>query len=171
LGAVDAETQAKLGLDGAVCAPLVPERVFVSAEHVEIDSANFMHAKFEAEVGVSVGDTLLPLPCVEIADCSFTAWRLPAFGVVADACLQSMMVFGRATTAVETVRVVVSHDGVTVATGTQDWGGATARLNVLPAGASATHVATGAMTPLLEVIPGEWVFDFGPLGGITVLVR
>lgn len=171
LGAVDAQTQAKLGLDGPVSAPLVPERVFLLSEHLEIDSANFLHAKFEAEVGITVDGTLLPLACVEIADCSFTAWGLPPFGVVADACLQSMMIFGRVTTPVETVQVVVSHNGVTVASGTQDWGGAVARLEVLPAGAGATHVATGAITPLLDVSPGEWVFDFGPLGSITVLVR
>jgi len=171
LGAVDAETQSRLGLDGPVCAPLVPDRVVLSCDRLEIDSADFLHAKFEAEVGISVGSTLLPIACVEIADSSFTAWRLPSFGVIADGCLQSMMLFGPPTSPQDTVQVEVSHNGLVVASGTQDWAGAAARLNVLPANTGATHVATGSMTPLLDVTAGEWLFDFGSLGKITVLVR
>ena len=171
LGAVDSATQQRLGLDGPVCAPLVPDRVVVSATRVEIDSVDFLHAKFEGEVGIHVSESLAPVVCVEIADSRFEGWKLPSYGVVADGCLQGMMLFGVVGAATDSVHIDVTHDGHVVASGDQDWSGAAARLSVLPPDAGATYVATGAVTPLLDVTPGEWTFDFGTLGCITVVVR
>jgi 2-keto-4-pentenoate hydratase len=171
LGAVDGATQARLGLDGPVCAPVVPTRVLTDVTHAEIDSSDFLHAKFEAEIGVLVGPDLSMMPCVEIADSRFEAWRLPPFGVVADGCLQSMLVFGSASTPQESISVEVRHDSDLVASGRLRWQVAVERLAVLPGGCAATHVATGAVTELIDVTPGEWTFDFRSAGRVSLAVR
>lgn len=174
LGAVDAPTQERFGLTGPVFAPLVPSCVRVDASQVTISRDAFVHAKFEAEVGVHVGvdGELNAMACVEIADSRFEGWRLPPFGLLADAALQGMMLFGPEVAPPATpVHVDVFHDGALIASGDQGWSESTARLEVLPHDADATHVATGAVTALFDVTEGEWTFDFGALGRLVVTVQ
>ncbi|CAB4951643.1 MAG: hypothetical protein F2881_05950 [Actinobacteria bacterium] len=174
LGAVDAPTQERFGLNGPVCGPLVPSNVRVEATQVTIARSDFIHAKFEAEVGVGVGadGELRAMPCVEVADSRFEGWKLPPFGVLADGALQGMMLFGPGVAPPSTpIHVDVVRDGVLLASGDQGWPESAVRLDVLPHDANATHVATGALTALFDVIEGEWTFDFGTLGRLVVTVQ
>jgi len=171
LGAVDEATQSRLGVAAPICAPLVPTEVWTGCRDLALNSSRYIRAKFEPEVGVRVTeDGLVAMPCVEVADCRFAGWQLPPGGVIADAALQGSMVFGPESEVPDDVRVRVSLDGRVLGEGESSWASAAERLRVLPDGAAATHVATGAMTPLFDVMPGLWEFDFGGLGLVRVTV-
>ena len=169
LGAVDEPTQLRLGLPGPITAPLVPDAVECDVVRTTIDLADLIGPKFEPEIGVRVVDgELLAMPCVEVADSRFTGWRLPPFGVIADAALPGRMLFGLPMPAPEMVSVTVSHDGDVKAVGSGTWSDAIARLALIDTDAAPSHVATGSLTQLFDCEPGLWTFDFGPLGRIDV---
>lgn len=171
LGAIDEATQARLGLSGPVFAPLDPECVQREAVTVTLDRSLLISPRFEPEIGVArVDGVLLATPCVEIADSRFAGWRLPPWGVVADAGLQGHMLFGPAVVPRDEIDVVVRFDGLEVGRGSGAWTDAIARLDLLPAGTDAACVATGALTTLFDCEPGVWTFDFGPVGELTVSV-
>lgn len=171
LGAIDEATQARLGVTAPICAPLVPAEVVTDCYDVHLDSSQFIRAKMEPEIGIRVIDgALRAMPCVEVADSRFSDWRLPPGGVIADAALQGSMLFGHEAEADEVVTVRVSLDGEVLGEGEAAWAEAVERLQVLPPGAGASHVATGAMTRLFDVRPGVWEFDFGSLGLLRVSV-
>lgn len=171
LGAVDSDTQDRLGVTSPVCAPLDPSGVAVDAERVTLDSSLMIEPKFEPEIGVFIhGDSLLALPCVEVADCRFTGWVLPPAGVLADAALQGRMIFGKPVRPCETVAVEVRHGGTVVTRAEGSWSDAVARLGLIPQQANCERVATGALTDLIPCTTGEWSFDFGDLGAIDVHV-
>ena len=172
LGAVDRATQDRLGVQGPLVAPLDPSSVWLDVSEVTCDTRTLIRPRFEPEIGLAlVGEEILAVPCVEIADSRFSAWALPPWGVVADALLQGRMVFGLPVPAPDRVVVTVTHDGRTVTTGEGAWSEAVARLDLLPSGLARTRVATGALTELHDCEPGLWEFDFGDLGHIAVRVR
>lgn len=169
LGAVDEPTQVRLGLPGPISAPLVPGAVTCDVVRTTVRLAELLKPKFEPEIGVRIVDgQLFAMPCVEVADSRFAGWRLPPFGVIADAALQGQMLFGLPVPAPESVTVTVSHEGDVKAVGSGDWSDASARLVLIDTDAAPTHVATGSLTPLFDCEPGLWTFDFGPLGRIDV---
>ncbi len=169
LGAVDEPTQVRLGLPGPITAPLVPGAVTCDVIRTTVRLAELLKPKFEPEIGVQIVDgQLLAMPCVEVADSRFAEWRLPPFGVIADAALQGQMLFGIPVPAPESVTVTVSHDSEVKAVGSGSWADAIARLVLIDKDAAPTHVATGSLTQLFDCEPGLWTFDFGPLGRIDV---
>jgi 2-keto-4-pentenoate hydratase len=173
LGALDIPTQRRLGLDGPLVAPVLPDRLHQDADEVRLDLTGFVQPRLEAELGVQMdGSETRPLPCVEVADCRLPGWRLPPAAAVADFGLQGAMVFGRAArTADDIVRVDVRHDGQLMQTGEQSWADTVARLSLLPEEARRRPcvVATGAITPLLDAAPGRWEFDFHDLGTLSLV--
>lgn len=173
LGALDAPTQRKLGITGPVCVPLL--RGATSAEVISsvLRRDELVAPKFEAEIGVALdgNGVAYPMPCVEIADCRFTDWRLPPNGMTADLALQGRMLFGPIGIVGCRATVTVVHDGRKVAGGSARWDDeAVERLDLLTDLAEADHVATGSITDLLDCLPGYWEFDFGTLGRIAVTV-
>ena len=172
LGAVDAETQVRLGVDGPLFAPLDPDNVSWDVTTATIELSELIAPKFEPEIGIFVDGEggLRAMPCVEVADSRFASWSLPPWGVVADGALQGRMLFGPTAEPLEVVRVTVVHDGRELAQGEGSWAEAVARIQLIPRERPVRMVATGALTPLFACAPGTWVFDFGPLGEISVRV-
>jgi hypothetical protein len=111
------------------------------------------------------------VPCVEIADCRFSGWTLPPHGMTADLALQGRMVYGLPAEMPDEIEVIVSLDGSPVASGSARWVDAVARLGLLPDRAAADRVATGSITELVDCVPGRWLFDFGAVGHISLVVQ
>ena len=171
LGATDQATQHRLGVDGPLVAPLDPDAVLSDVESTVIERGSLIDPRFEPEIGVYVDEgAVWATPCVEIADCRFTGWSLPPWGVVADGTLQGRMLFGPPAEPPDVIGVTVRHEGHEVASGEGTWAEAVGRLDLLPSRQSVRMVATGALTPLLPLAPGLWSFGFGPLGEISVRV-
>lgn len=162
MGAFDVEAQARLGLDGPLVAPVLPDRLHTQATTVSLRVGDFVQPKLEAEVGIRIdedGHTLVP--CVEVADCRFADWAIPRFGAVADFGLQGAMVFGLDAAPLAEVEVHVRHDGVEVGSGRATWTDVVQRLSLLPdVDCRKALVATGSMTPMFPALPGVWEFDF-----------
>jgi len=162
MGAFDEESQLRLGLDGPLVAPVMPDRLHLGVTEVSLQIRDFVQPKLEAEVGVRIdgtGHTLVP--CVEVADTRFADWVVPRFGAVADFGLQGAMVFGLDGAAFDEIEVTVRHDGVKVGSGSATWTSVLERLSLIPgAGEGTAHVATGSMTPMFPATPGIWEFDF-----------
>jgi 2-keto-4-pentenoate hydratase len=173
LGALDTPTQQRLGLDGPLVAPVLPDRLHQGVREVRLELTDFAQPRLEAELGVQVdGERRRPLPCVEVADSRLPGWRLPPSATIADFGLQGAMVFGEPSgTADEVVRVEVRHEGRLVDTGEQSWADTVARLSLLPEEARRRPclVATGAITPLVDAAPGRWEFDFHDLGTLSLV--
>lgn len=171
LGAIDAHTQERLGVDGPICAPLDPDCVSAGVSSSIVHLSSLIHPKFEPEIGVCVRDgRLLAMPCVEIADSRFSRWNMPPGGVLADGALQGRMIFGIPLEPFETINVTVRLDDVDIAHGSGTWTEASSRLMMIPEGSAVEMVATGALTALFNCKPGSWSFDFGRLGSIAVQV-
>lgn len=171
LGAIDAQSQERLGVDGPIYAPLDPACVSTGVTSSIVHLSSLIQPKFEPEIGVCVRDgALLAMPCVEIADSRFSGWKLPPGGVLADGALQGRMIFGSPLEPDETINVTVRFDGEDIAHGSGMWAEASSRLAMLPLDAPVEMVATGALTALFACKPGSWSFDFGPLGSIAVQV-
>ena len=171
LGAIDQITQARLGLSGPVMAPLDPALVVEDASTFAFELSSLIAPRFEAEIGVSIsGGRLLAAGCVEIADSRFRNWDLPPFGVIADASLQGVMLFGPPMAPVAEISVTIKHEDQFRETRQGAWSDAVHRLELLPQNLSPRTVATGAISEMFECNPGTWTFDFGYLGVITVLV-
>lgn len=171
LGAVDALSQQRLGVDGPLFAPLDPDGVTSEVTTSTITLSSLIAPRFEPEIGVLVEDgRLWAMPCVEVADSRFAGWALPPWGVVADGTLQGRMLFGARAEPLEHIRVTVVHDGTEVGRGEGSWTEAAGRLSLLPRDRPARMVATGSLTRLFACAPGDWSFDFGPLGEISVRV-
>lgn len=174
LGALDSPTQRRLGLDGPLVAPVLPDRLHQGAREVRLELKDFTQPRLEAELGVQVEGSRgpRPLPCVEVADSRLPGWRLPPAGAIADFGLQGAMVFGESAAAAgDVVRVDVRHDGRLLETGEQSWADTVARLSLLPEEARRQPcvVATGAITPLVDAAPGRWDFDFHDLGTLSLI--
>lgn len=172
LGALDTQAQRRLGITGPVCLPLLRGATSIDIISARLRLGELVEPRFEAEIGVVVdGDGVPhPVPCVEIADCRFTRWKLPPYGMTADLALQGRMLFGPLGTVGRRVEVAVRHDGRRVAGGSARWRDAVSRLDLLGDLGEADHVATGSITELLDCRPGRWDFDFGTLGHIAVTV-
>ena len=171
LGATDAATQERLGVDRPLFAPLAPDSVHADVTSVVIDSSSFIAPRFEAEIGVAVGPERMQITmCVEVADSRFAGWRLLPWAIVADATLQGAMFFGPPAEPVDRVTVTVRHNGSEVGSGEGSWSDAVARLSMLPADRAHELVATGSLTRLFDCEPGDWEFDFGPLGTLSITV-
>ena len=171
LGALDVPTQKRLGISGPVAAPLLDGVTETGVSVATLHRKDMVAPRFEAEIGVLLdGGTPRLVPCVEVADCRFTGWDLPPYGMTVDLALQGRMLFGPPGHADAEVAVVVGHDGRRVASGTADRDEAVARLGLLPSADAADQVATGAVTALHDCLPGRWDFDFGTLGAIIVIV-
>jgi 2-keto-4-pentenoate hydratase len=172
LGALDTATQRRLGITGPACVPLLAGATSTEIISTVLSRGELVAPKFEAEIGVVVDAVGVPypVPCVEIADCRFSGWKLPPYGMTADLALQGRMLFGPVGVMARRAGVTVSHDGRRVATGSARWDEAVARLDLLGDLRDADHVATGSITELLDCRPGRWEFDFGTLGHIAVTV-
>jgi 2-keto-4-pentenoate hydratase len=172
MGAFDAPTQERLVLDGALLAPVLADGLQVGVTEVRLELARFGQPKLEAEVGIRLtpqGNRLMP--CVEIADCRFPDWAVPARAAVADFGLQGAMLFGRDTAPIPLVHVEVRRDGVPLQGADCTWDEAVGRLEIMPSSTRHnTYVATGAMTPLIPATRGRWEFDFGEAGSLTVVL-
>lgn len=171
MGAFDTPTQRRLGLDGPLVAPVLPDGLQIGAVEIALNLDEFVQPKLEAEVGIRV-DPAGPrvLPCVEVADCRFSGWDVPPHGAVADFGLQGAMIFGLDAEPVTEVRVSVRHDGEDILSSACSWTDAVERLNALPPlGSGSSYVATGAFTPMLPATTGRWVFDFHELGRLTLI--
>lgn len=171
LGAIDEPSQARLGLSSPIVAPLARDSVRIGVLSLTLDRRLFIKPKFEPEIGVMIElGRMLAMPCVEVADCRFNDWQLPPNGAIADGGLQGEMLFGLPSVPTEIITVDVFHDGELVASGTQSWSTAVERIDVLPRNSGASHIATGAMTESFDCSVGDWIFDFGPMGRISVAV-
>jgi len=175
LGALDRASRTRLGLNGPLVAPVLPDRLHLDATSVTLNREEFVQPRFEPEVGLvldSPGADPRVAACIEIADCRFPGWLPPPGVAVADFGLQGAMVFGPACLAVGEVAVLVRHDGREVADARSSLAEVTARLDLvrplLAGSAGPAHIATGAMTALLDAAPGTWEFDF--TGATTVAV-
>ncbi|MHB1211643.1 MAG: hypothetical protein ACYC0W_05195, partial [Candidatus Nanopelagicales bacterium] len=154
LGAVDAETQKRLGIDGPLFAPLDPDSVAWDVTTATIELSSMVDPRFEAEIGVLVDDgRLCAMPCVEVADSRFAGWTLPPWGVVADGTLQGRMLFGPTFDPLDDIHVTVVHDGHEVGRGEGSWSEAAGRLQLLPDDRPVRMVATGALTRLFACAP------------------
>lgn len=169
LGATDHQTQVRLGVSGPVCAPLVPTRVRRDVSSCVVARDEFRQPRLEAEIGLLlVAGAWRAVPAVEIADCRIEGWELPPWSLLADACVQGAMFFGAVAPYGNDVEVVVRHDGVERSHGRGRVDEAIARLAVLPPDAMPTAVATGSLTPLLDLVPGRWDVDFGAFGRLVL---
>jgi 2-keto-4-pentenoate hydratase len=170
MGAFDMDSQLRLGLDGPLVAPVLPDRLHSQATTLSLRVRDFVQPKLEAEVGIRIdeaGHTLVP--CVEVADCRFADWAVPRFGAVADFGLQGAMVFGLDAAPLAEVEVRVSHDGVEVGSGRATWADVVQRLSLLPDDhGRGALVATGSMTPMFPALPGVWEFDFRGLAPLVL---
>lgn len=173
LGAIDDEAQRRLGLTAPLVAPVLPDRLSLDATEVRLSRSDFVQPRLEPEIGVRIAAAAAhAVACVEIADCRVPQWQLPPAAAIADFGLQGAMVFGPAVEPPEVVRVEVRHDGRVVQTADQSWSSTIERIVLLPPGATRgpVSVATGAMSPLLDALPGRWEFDFGALSTIALVI-
>ena len=172
LGALDQAAQRRFGIDAPLVAPCLPGRLTVEARCERLRIADYIQPRFEAEVGISRrGSDLVAVPCVEIADCRFAQWDLPPHGVIVDYCLQGGMLFGPpAGSPEERISVEIRHDGRERHRSVTVWSQALSRMDLLPSTAEPRFVATGAVSPLLEVESGTWEFVFGGIGELTLTV-
>lgn len=174
LGALDEPARARLVLDRPLVAPVLPDGLRTDAGAVTLGLARFCQPKLEAEVGLVLDGSGVPAvaACVEIADCRFAGWLPPPRVAVADFGLQGAMVFGPDRPAPDEIGVEVRHDGRQVASGRAAVADVAARLDLvrplLSEGTGRVLVATGAMTPLLDAVPGRWEFVFTGATTITV---
>lgn len=171
LGAFDRVTREILGLAEPLVAPVPSDRLSVGPSALDVSMGSFVQAKLEAEVGVAIYDWGVRLvPCIEVADCRFLGWRVPAVAALADFGLQGAMVFGPEFDPVGEVRVDVRHNGQPVGSGRLSWDEAVERLALLPPEAShrPTYVATGAITPQLDASPGRWEFEFRDIATMSL---
>ena len=177
LGALDEPTRSRLVLDRPLVAPVLPDGLHTDAGELTLELARFCQPKLEAEVGLVLDGSAQPrvTACVEIADCRFTGWLPPPRVAVADFGLQGAMVFGPARPAPEVIAVEVRHDGIAVTAAGTAVTEVTRRLDLvrpLATGAAGpVLVATGALTPLLEAVPGRWEFVFAGATTITVTLQ
>ncbi len=171
LGAFDRMTRELLGLAEPLVAPVPSDRLSVGPSALSFSMGSFVQAKLEAEVGVAIYDWGVRLvPCIEVADCRFLGWRVPAAAALADFGLQGAMAFGPEFDPVGEVRVDVRHDGQQVGSGRLAWDEAIERLTLLPPEAShrPTYVATGAITPQLDASRGRWEFEFRDIATMSL---
>jgi 2-keto-4-pentenoate hydratase len=170
MGAFDSATQERLVLDGPLVAPVLADGLHVDVTEVHLELARFAQPKLEAEVGVLMtphGNRLMP--CVEVADCRFPGWAIPAYAAVADFGLQGAMLFGNDVAPLPLVHVTVRHDDQDVQSADCAWDEAVSRLRFLPSSAATSYVATGAMTSLIPATVGRWDFDFQEAGRLCVI--
>lgn len=172
MGAFDEETRLRLGLDEPLVSAVLPDRLHVGVDDVRLDLAGLVQPKLEPEIGISVdGEGVRITPCVEVADCRFPSWQLPPAAAVADFGLQGAMIFGHAASPVLDVQVTVRRNGEPVTVATGSWSESVTRLDLLPPTRPASyHVATGALTPLLDATPGRWQFEFRDIGTVTLVL-
>jgi 2-keto-4-pentenoate hydratase len=171
MGAFDRPTQERLVLDGPLLAPVLTDGLQLDVTEVRLELARFGQPRLEAEVGIRLtaqGDRLMP--CVEIADCRFAEWTVPARAAVADFGLQGAMLFGPDVAPVPLVHVEVRRDGVRIQSADCSWDEAIGRLDIMPSSTRHnSYVATGAMTPLIPACRGRWEFDFGAVGQLSIV--
>ena len=171
MGAFDEEARRRLGLPGALVQAVLPDRLHTDVTRLELRIDDFVQPKLEAEIGVRVdasGATWF-VPCVEVADCRFEGWETPPLAALADFGLQGAMVFGFPVAAPETIHVRVGRDGEDIASASASWDQALERLSHLPeTRRSDVYVATGSITPMFPVEPGDWEFEFADLGSLTL---
>ena len=172
LGALDRSTQRKFGIDAPLVAPCLPDRLNVDTANVRLKMADYIQPQFEAEVGLLDREGILvAVPCLEIADCRFSDWELPPYGVIVDFCLQGGMVFGPPERSPgERISVEIRHNGHQRHRSETSWSEVSSRMSLLASGTAPRYVATGAASPLLAVKPGTWEFLFGGVGELTVAV-
>jgi len=172
LGALDRATQRRFGIDAPLVAPCLPGRLTLHAGNERLRVADYIQPRFEAEVGImDRGGVLLAVPCVEIADCRFSDWNLPPYGVIVDYCLQGGMLFGPPSGSPgERISIEIRHDGHRLHRSEASWSEVSSRMDLLSSSGARSFVATGAASPLLSVEPGTWEFVFGGVGELTVTV-
>lgn len=171
MGAFDRSTQERLVLDGPMLAPVLTDGLHLDATEVSIEFSRFSQPKLEAELGVRLTEQGLRLmPCVEIADCRFDGWKVPARAAVADFALQGAMLFGVEVDPIPSISVEVRHDGGWIAAASGTWDAAVSRLGIMPQSTRHdAYVATGAMTALVPAGRGRWEFNFGTAGRIDIV--
>ena len=171
IGALDAETQQRLGLHRPLVAPVLTDALIVDADDAHIDSNTLVAPRLEPEVGIlREGDRLFAVPCIELADCRFADWAVPPGCAVADFGMQGRMVFGRPVSTPDRVDVVVRHDGRVVARGGADWAELVQRLSMVPADGARSYVASGSLVPPPQATTGTWVADFGAVGSLRLTI-
>lgn len=169
MGPFDRSIQEQLELDGPLLAPVMMDGLQLDVTEVSIELDRFSQPKLEAELGVRLTEQGARLPCVEIADCRFDRWSVPARAAVADFGLQGVMLFGLEVDPIPSVGVEVRREDVRIDAAECSWDEAVSRLGIMPSSTQRdTFVATGAMTQLVPAGRGRWEFDFGAAGRIDI---
>jgi len=131
-------------------------------------------ARAEAVVGIATnGSRRFAVACVAIVDSRFADREDPPFGIIADLAVQGRMplepVIDLTAGVTPDVQVSIWHDGELVALGARS-GRDTESRGCHRSLSSLTHLATGAMAPLMACGAGRWIFDLRPLTTVGVTV-
>jgi 2-keto-4-pentenoate hydratase len=185
IGEPDAETAARMGLDGPVSARIYANSLLEGGGTLEL--SEMISPMFELEIGVRVSpDGERPVPCIEIVDSRFNwgaggelaSGDLMGGQLIADFAGSGRFVFGQPSgnEMPSTVRAQARRDGEEVVAGERPLAealGVLTRLRpYLPESPESGEqlVATGTLTPPLSLSAGEWEFDFGELGSLRLTV-
>jgi 2-keto-4-pentenoate hydratase len=176
IGEPDAETQARMGLNGPVVAKTYANSLLEDGATLKL--SDLVSPLFEMEIGIRLGpDGAKPVPCIEIVDSRFD-WKTEGGQMIADFASSAHLLFGPvAEDPPATVTAVASRDGEVVAEGTRELQEALGKLpKVEPALPGEPYrgehlIATGSLNAPGPLTPGEWEFDFGDLGKLTLTVE
>lgn len=171
IGATDQAVQSLLGTDSPFAAPLYDNTMLRAGEPISLGS--LVAPRLEPEIGLRFGPAgVVPLPCLEIADCRVRDWRVSLAGAIADFGLHGLVLFGEEVTASSDPEVVVVHNGTEVARARASLAAAARMIDTLAAGSleSGALVATGSVVPAIPLSAGTWHVAFGPLGELALKV-
>jgi 2-keto-4-pentenoate hydratase len=176
IGEPDAETQAKMGINGPVIAKTYANSLLEDGATLSL--GNLVSPLVEMEIGLRVGpDGAKPVPCIEVVDSRFN-WEVEGGQLIADLASSAHLIFGPSVDdPPATVKAVASCNGEVIADGSRELQEALDKLpKVEPAlpnrdGEEEHLIATGSLNTPAPLAPGEWEFDFGDLGKLTMTVE
>jgi 2-keto-4-pentenoate hydratase len=170
--ATDERGQAWLGTPRPLSAPVFSSSVIPDGAVIRLDE--LVAPRVELEIGFQFsGDSVRPLPCIEVADSRFPDWGVTASEAIADFALQGFMIFGQPTADVSSVDMTLLHDGNSIAAGSRTIAAASAAVSTLGeqqlaiAAARGFTVAAGSVVGPLPLAAGSWHADFGLLGTLA----
>ncbi len=171
IGATDPAVQANLGSSGPFAAPLYELTSISSGARVSLSS--LVAPRLEPEIGLLVDrDGLRPLPCLEIADCRISDWRVSFPAAIADFGLHGLVMFGPAGESPDDLEVTVSRDSEEIIRTVASIPSAVGATEILSdALGHSDLIATGSLTAAIPLSPGTWKVDFGSLGSLTLEVE